>query len=92
MVTFSSVAHCKTWVVVKSAFDFLRFDPQELATFVLEKDPSVRLPYDVVDCKVNGLPITYEKEVVWTRAMKYLLTNLKWILSWSTSRAASVLS
>ncbi len=60
---------------------------QELASFVAEKDPSVRLPYEVIDGKVNGLPIVFDKELVWTRAMKYLLTNLKWILSWSISRA-----
>ncbi len=61
---------------------------QELAAFVAEKDPSLKLPYVIADFKIAGIPVAYEKkEVAWTRAMKYLLTNLKWILSWATSRA-----
>jgi hypothetical protein len=61
--------------------------PQELAAFVSERDPSLRLPYVVADGKVHGVPVVFDKEAVWTRAMKYLLTDLKWILSWATARA-----
>lgn len=58
---------------------------QELAAFVMEKEPSIRLPYVVADFKVHGIPIVFDKEMQWTRAMKYLLTNLKWVLSWATT-------
>ena len=45
---------------------------------MMEKEPSIRLPYVVADFKVHGIPIVFDKEMQWTRAMKYLLTNLKW--------------
>jgi beclin 1 len=57
---------------------------QEVADFAAETDPSLCLPFSITGTEVNGLPVTHNKDVQWTRAMKYLVTDVKWLLSWAS--------
>ncbi|KAG0679713.1 autophagy protein 6 [Kluyveromyces marxianus] len=50
---------------------------------------SIELPYDISDDKINGLSILLKSSspsLEWTTACKFLLTNIKWLLAFSTSR------
>lgn len=63
---------------------------QELADFAQTADLSFSLPYDIVDDKVSGMSVVWGGNLVqWTRGLKSLLTNLKWLMSWA-SRNTSV--
>lgn len=58
----------------------------EVGDHVQEHDPTLRLPYHIKekDGTVGGLSValgsSYED---WTRALKYMLTDLKWIAAWA---------
>ena len=42
-----------------------------------------RLPYQIVGDKIGNLSIKLSgQEEAWTKALKYMLTNLKWLLAW----------
>jgi beclin len=59
----------------------------ELGSHVMEQDPTLQLPYeiDAAEGKINSHPITLSAdEEQWTRALKYLLSDVKWIIAWST--------
>lgn len=59
----------------------------ELGNHVMEQDPTLQLPYDidVTEGKINLHPITISTdEELWTRALKYLLSDVKWIIAWAT--------
>ena len=59
----------------------------ELGMYVMEQDPTLQLPYDIDtrEGKINHLPITLSNDDEgWTRALKYLLSDIKWIIAWST--------
>jgi beclin 1 len=57
----------------------------ELGAFAESADRSFRLPYAISPSgdKVADLPTTFGKDVQWTRAMKLVATNLKWLVAWS---------
>ena len=46
-------------------------------------DPSFKLPYDIQKDKIGEVSIRtqFNTDEVWTRALKYTLTDLKWILA-----------
>lgn len=58
----------------------------EVGDHVQDHDPTLRLPYHIKEKEgtVGGLPValgsSYED---WTRALKYMLTDLKWIAAWA---------
>ncbi len=58
----------------------------EVGDHVQEHDPTLRLPYHIKEKEgtVGGLSValgnSYED---WTRALKYMLTDLKWIAAWA---------
>ncbi len=60
----------------------------ELGNYVMEQDPTLQLPYeiDAVEGKINGHLVTWQStdEEMWTRAMKYILSDIKWIIAWAT--------
>lgn len=59
----------------------------ELGNHVMEQDPTLQLPYDINinEGKINSHSITLSNdEEQWTRALKYLLSDVKWIIAWST--------
>jgi beclin 1 len=61
-------------------------------------DDNFRLPYrmtdkgKIEDTNIQGnsysIKIQFNSEEQWTKAMKYMLTNLKWILAWIATRDA----
>ena len=62
---------------------------EELGQHVMNLDPTLTLPYEIVtsgtDGKINHLSICYGgDEEQWTKALKFLLTCIKWIIAWST--------
>lgn len=65
---------------------------EEFGAYVQRQDPTLRLPHGVQDGgKVGGLSISLVQgeEEAWTRALKYLLTDLKWLLAWSAKHVVS---
>ncbi|EWM25124.1 beclin 1 [Nannochloropsis gaditana] len=58
---------------------------EEFGSHVEGLDPTIRLPHRVQGNKIGGLPIvlTPGEEDTWNRALKYLLTDLKWLSAWS---------
>ena len=70
----------------------------ELGELAEQQDPTLRLPYRITTTQeagagargaatpmVGGLPIVLSpgSEETWTRALKYLLTDVKWLVAWS---------
>lgn len=60
-----------------------RVESQELSDFATGNDPSLQLPYKITEVKVADITVDLDKPLQWTRAMKFMLTNLKWLLSWA---------
>ena len=58
----------------------------ELGDFARREDPSVILPHRVDRSTIGGLSVHYSNSPEWTKAMKYLLTDLKWIIVWVARR------
>ena len=57
----------------------------ELGAFVSARDPTVPVPHAISpDCSsINDLPIALGTDFeLWTKALKCLLTNIKWIIAW----------
>lgn len=45
---------------------------------------SLRLPYKISKHSIGGYSVLFlkNKHAEWTKALKYALTNLKWLLTW----------
>lgn len=46
----------------------------------------MRLPYDIKEHEgtIGGLPVALGSSLEdWTRALKYMMTDLKWIAAWA---------
>ncbi|KUF66358.1 Beclin-1 protein [Phytophthora nicotianae] len=52
----------------------------------MKEEPSLKFPYKVERGKIGGLPISLGNDEQWTRALKYMLTHLKWLLAWISKR------
>ncbi|KAG7398932.1 Beclin-1 [Phytophthora boehmeriae] len=52
----------------------------------MKEEPSLNFPYKVERGKIGGLPISLGNDEQWTRALKYMLTHLKWLLAWISKR------
>ncbi len=61
----------------------------EVGAAIEAADPAFSLPYPISASneKVGGLPIAFGKDVQWTRALRLIATNLKWIVAWAAKRA-----
>ena len=48
----------------------------------------LRLPYQIDGEKIGELSIRYTQnnDQNWTKALKYMLTNLKWLLAWCSKQ------
>jgi beclin 1 len=60
---------------------------QELGDHVTKHDPTLQLPYviNANEGKINDqLVILGSDDETWTRALKLLLADVKWIIAWST--------
>ena len=54
--------------------------------------PFSRLPYAVSEGGryINNIPITYggsNSDELWTRALKFMLTDVKWIVAWAAKHS-----
>ncbi|KAH7488174.1 hypothetical protein PRIC1_007706 [Phytophthora ramorum] len=60
----------------------------QLMAFVRARDPSIRLPYKIAKHSIGGYSVLFlkNKHKEWTKALKYALTNLKWVLTWVSAR------
>lgn len=59
----------------------------EIGHFIQEHDPTLALPHamNVTESKIADLSFVYggsEGDEVWTRSLKYLLANIKWMITW----------
>jgi len=57
----------------------------EVGEYISNHDPTLSLPYRIViaDSKISEVSFTYGvDEEVWTRALKFMLSNIKWIIAW----------
>ncbi|RWS28312.1 beclin-1-like protein [Leptotrombidium deliense] len=67
---------------------------QQFREEMLKEDSTFCLPYrmekgKIEDTKTNhsySIKIQFNSEEEWTKALKFMLTNLKWILAWVSSR------
>mmetsp|Transcript_13026 Transcript_13026/g.19650 ORF Transcript_13026/g.19650 Transcript_13026/m.19650 type:complete len:301 (-) Transcript_13026:168-1070(-) len=60
---------------------------EEVGIHVVDHDPTLQLPYAInsTEGKINNHTITLTAdEEQWTRALKYVLSDIKWIIAWST--------
>lgn len=51
---------------------------EELGIYVDQFDPVLQFPYTIKEQRINDVCLSYTNDIVWTRAMKFLLTDLKW--------------
>jgi beclin len=61
---------------------------QELVAHVQSMDASFKPPYEISTDKIDGKSIRmqFNSEEIWTKALKFMLTDMKWILSWMTAK------
>ena len=58
----------------------------QLMTHVHTQARAMRFPYKVSTPLIGGCSILYlKKPTEWTKAVKYMMTNLKWLLTWVSS-------
>lgn len=54
---------------------------REVSDYVTQKrDPNFQLPHKIEGEKIGGIAFSFSNEELWTKGLKYLLTNLKWLL------------
>ena len=69
--------------IVQSVCVLILFYKQELGSFVETKDPALRYPYLIQNDKIDSSSVMHtSNEGKWTKAMKFLLTDLKWAVAW----------
>eukprot|EP00455_Lapot_gusevi_P030973 TRINITY_DN3340_c0_g1_i2.p1 TRINITY_DN3340_c0_g1~~TRINITY_DN3340_c0_g1_i2.p1 ORF type:complete len:123 (-),score=21.22 TRINITY_DN3340_c0_g1_i2:37-405(-) len=58
---------------------------QELGEYAHSVDPSFNLKYKIQQDRIGDLSIrlTFNQEENWTKSLKYMLTNLKYLLVWT---------
>lgn len=56
-----------------------------------QQDPKLELPYKINKDRIGdaSIKLQFNQDETWTRALKYTLTNTKWILAYASSSAAS---
>ena len=60
---------------------------EDIGDHIRQADPTLSLPFsiNVYDAKVNDMSILLgTDDESWTRALKFLLANIKWIIAWKT--------
>ena len=64
----------------------------EAGSYISANDPAFALPYPPeAGAKIGGVSVVFGQvsDELWTKALKMLLTNVKWIVAWSAKHAAS---
>eukprot|EP01112_Ceratiomyxa_fruticulosa_P023175 TRINITY_DN8758_c0_g1_i2.p1 TRINITY_DN8758_c0_g1~~TRINITY_DN8758_c0_g1_i2.p1 ORF type:complete len:620 (-),score=138.03 TRINITY_DN8758_c0_g1_i2:19-1878(-) len=66
---------------------------KEMADFAESQDKTLSLPYKMEKDKVGdmSIKIQFNNEETWTKSLKYMLTNLKWLLAWMSKRDVATL-
>lgn len=61
---------------------------EQLGDYAERSDPKFRLPYRINKDKIGDVSIKmqYNQDELWTKAMKYLLINLKWLAGYVSIR------
>jgi beclin 1 len=56
----------------------------EIIHFIESKDKNFKVPYNIEKDKIGDMSIKvqFNNEEIWTKALKYMLTNMKYILVW----------
>ena len=52
----------------------------EVAQHANSLNPDFKLPHQIDGDKIGNINFTFSNEELWTKGLKYLLTNLKWLL------------
>ncbi|DAZ99507.1 TPA: hypothetical protein N0F65_005379, partial [Lagenidium giganteum] len=52
----------------------------------MKEEPSLKFPYKIQRGKIGDLPISLGNDEQWTKALKFMLTHLKWLLAWVAKR------
>merc|ERR1711862_664238 len=57
-------------------------------TRFLQRDPTMRLPFKIEGDKVGAFSVRvqFSQDERWTKALKFMLTDLKWIIAFVESR------
>lgn len=73
-----------------AAMEALLFCIYELGQHANAQDTNAKLTYPIDKDKINGFTIKlqFNQELKWTKALKYMLTNLKLLLAWCSKRIA----
>ncbi|KAJ1568095.1 autophagy protein 6, partial [Nowakowskiella sp. JEL0078] len=58
---------------------------QQMGDYAEQKDPKFKLPYKIVKDKIGetSIKMAFSNDEAWTKALKYTLIDLKWILAFS---------
>ncbi|KAI1321211.1 autophagy protein 6 [Mortierella claussenii] len=64
---------------------------QQLGDYAEQQGPKLELPYKINKDHIGdaSIKLQFSQGETWTRALKYTLTNTKWILAYASSNAAS---
>lgn len=66
---------------------------QELGDFIKGQDPTLALPYAINAAELRvfdqSCALVSGDEESWTRSLKFLLTDVKWIIAWCTKHCGS---
>eukprot|EP01098_Paradermamoeba_levis_P004563 TRINITY_DN1955_c0_g2_i2.p1 TRINITY_DN1955_c0_g2~~TRINITY_DN1955_c0_g2_i2.p1 ORF type:complete len:383 (-),score=64.84 TRINITY_DN1955_c0_g2_i2:119-1267(-) len=57
---------------------------KELCEYAKSVDPSLFVPFPIADGKISdhNIRIQFGNEETWTKALKCVLTNMKWLMAW----------
>ncbi|KAJ3412956.1 hypothetical protein HDV05_008671 [Chytridiales sp. JEL 0842] len=63
---------------------------QQLGDYAEQQDPKFRLPYRINKDKIGDTSIRmqFNQDELWTKALKYTLINIKWLLAFAMSNAS----
>jgi len=61
---------------------------RQLVTFVSTMDPDFKAPYEIVDERIGlqSVKLQFNAEDKWTKALKFMLTNIKFLIAWMAGR------
>ncbi|KAL1921434.1 uncharacterized protein VTP21DRAFT_11150 [Calcarisporiella thermophila] len=64
---------------------------QQLGDYAEQQDPNLKLPYRINKDKIGDVSIRlqFNHDEIWTKALKYTLTNAKWILAFVSSSTSN---
>ncbi|EMR11383.1 hypothetical protein PNEG_00408 [Pneumocystis murina B123] len=59
---------------------------KQIGDYLKQIDPSFKFPYKIQKDKIGNanISISFNSDEIWTRSLKYLLTNLKYIIAYTT--------